>query len=157
MTTAQPAPLLLSTAFGLLMAAAAAVHANPFGLIAAGLAALAVLVGIQFHTAATVSVLLAVAALVLSAPAPLFAALCGLSAAAYLVVRHAAARPGVVTTTWPTVLGIVGFTFAGAVVTALPLQLPWLPVLAPPAIVAIFALVTWPFLHDRHTDTTESS
>ena len=89
-----------------------------------------------------------VSAIVLAEPPAVFAALSGLSAAAYLVVRHAV-EASVVTTTWPTVIGAIGFTALGALATAAPLHLPWLPVLAAPAAVAIFALVTRPFLELR--------
>ncbi|MBV8348301.1 MAG: hypothetical protein JOZ49_12425 [Mycolicibacterium sp.] len=144
----QPAPRAFSTVFGILMAAAAAVHADRAGLIAVALAALAVLVGLRFRAAATAAVLLTVSAIVLAEPPAVFAALSGLSAAAYLVIRHAV-EAGVVTTTWPTVIGAIGFTALGALATTAPLHLPWLPVLAAPAAVAIFALVTRPFLEHR--------
>ena len=144
----QPAPRAFSTVFGILMAAAAAVHADRAGLIAVALAALAVLVGLRFRAVATAAVLLTVSAIVLAEPPAVFAALSGLSAAAYLVVRHAV-EASVVTTTWPTVIGAIGFTALGALATAAPLHLPWLPVLAAPAAVAIFALVTRPFLELR--------
>jgi hypothetical protein len=75
----------------------------------------------------------------------LFAALSGLCAAAYLVLRYAVAA-GVVTTTWPTVMAAIGFTVLGAAATSIPAHLPWLPLVAPPAAVAVFALVTRPFL-----------
>jgi hypothetical protein len=144
----QPAPRAFSTVFGMLMAAAAGEGADRAGLIAVALAALAVLVGLRFRVAATFAVLVTVSVIVLSEPPALFAALAGLSAAAYLVLRHAV-EAGVVTTTGPTVIGAIGFTVLGAIATAAPLHLPWLPVLAPPAAVAIFALVTRPFLEHR--------
>jgi hypothetical protein len=150
----QPAPLAFSTGFGLLMAAAAAVHADAPGSIAAALAVLAVLVGLRYRTAATLSVLLVVAAIVLSNPPPLLAALSGLSAAAYLVIRHAAGS-GVVTTTRPTVIGMVGFTLVGAIATMIPLSAPWLPLAAPLAIVSIFLLVTLPFVRDQRRNPVE--
>jgi hypothetical protein len=144
----QPAPLAFSTVFGILMAAAGAVHADRPGLITVTLSVVAVLVGLRFKTMATVAVLLTVSAIVLSEPPALYAALAGLSATAYLVLRHAV-EAGVVTTTWPTVIGAIGFTGVGVVATSVPLHLPWLPVLAPPAAVAVFALATRPFLGER--------
>src|SRR5271166_3380897 len=143
MAGAQPAPLVFSTVFGILMAAACAVHADRPGLVAAALAVAAVLVGLRFRAAATVAVLLIVAAVALSEPPALFAALSGLSATAYLLLRHAV-EAGVVTTTWPTVMG--------GVATSVPLHVPWLPVLAPPAAVAVFALAMLPFLGERRTE-----
>ena len=144
----QPAPRAFSTGFGILMVAAAAVHADRPGLVVAALAVTAVLVGLRFRAAVTAAVLLTVSAIVLCEPPPLFAAVSGLSAAAYLVLRHAV-EAGVVTTTWPTVVGVIGFTVLGAIATSAPAHLPWLPVLAPPAAVAIFALATRPFLDHR--------
>jgi hypothetical protein len=74
--------------------------------------------------------------------------LAGLSAAAYLVIRHAVGA-GVVTTTRPTVIGMVAFTLVGIAATVTPLSVPWLPLLAPPAVVATFALVMVPFLRSQ--------
>ncbi len=137
----QPAPLAFSTAFGLLMVAAAAINADRAAVVTAAVAVGAVLVGLRYRSAATLSVLLVVAVIVLSDPLGLYAALSGLSAAAYLVLRHAASL-GVVTTTVPTVLGMVGFTLVGVVATAVPATLPWLPLVAPVAAVAIFVVAT---------------
>ena len=99
----------------------------------------AVGVGIVFRPAATVAVLLAAATIVLSDPTPLFTALSGLCAAAYLVCRYAAGS-------WPTVVGAAGFTLAGIVATSFPLQLPWLPLAAPVGVLAIYVLATRPFV-----------
>jgi hypothetical protein len=63
----------------------------------------------------------------------------GLCAAAYLVLRHTA------TVTSPTVLGVVGFTAAGLAAASLPFQLPWVPLLAPLAVLVLYVLVTRPF------------
>ncbi|MDT5068525.1 MAG: hypothetical protein QOK02_4680 [Mycobacterium sp.] len=141
----QPAPLVFSAGFGLLMVAATAVRGDEIALICAGLAALALVVGIRYLSCATLSVLLVVVSMVMSDPPPLVAALAGLSAGAYLVIRHAA-EAGVVTTTRPTVIGMVAFTVVGIVATTTPMSVPWLPLLAPPAVVVIFILVMVPFL-----------
>jgi hypothetical protein len=146
----QPAPRAFSTAFGLLMTAAAAVSADGIAFVAVSLAAIAVLVGLQLRSAATLAVLLTVSAIVLSDPSPVFAALSGLSAAAYLVLRHAVGAPtGVVTATAPTMIAAVALTLVGVVSTALPLQLPWLPLLAPLAVFAMYALAVRPFVGNR--------
>ena len=108
------------------MVAAAAVGADRAAGVAAALAVGALVVGLRYRAAATLSVLLVVAVIVLSDPPALYAALSGLSAAGYLVLRHAASL-GVVTTTRPTVLGMVGFTLVGVVATMVPATLPWLP------------------------------
>jgi hypothetical protein len=151
----QPAPLAFSTAFGLLMVTAAAIHTNRAGVVAIGVAVVALLAGLRYRAAATLSVLSAIAAIVLSVPPPLFAALSGLSAAAYLVIRHAAGA-GVVTTTRPTVIAMVTFTLIGIGATSVPLHLPWLPLVAPPAVVVIFLLAAWPFLRGQRINLLES-
>ncbi|MGH3971290.1 MAG: hypothetical protein ACRDTV_25115 [Mycobacterium sp.] len=141
----------LSVVCGLLMIAAAGIGSQGPARIATILAILALTAGTIFRSAATLAVLLAVAVLVLSNPAPVLAAVSGLSAAAYLVLRHAAAtRAGMGIVSGPTMVGTVGFTFAGLVATAFPLQLSWLPLAAPLAVVAVYVLATRPFLGDRH-------
>lgn len=145
--TGQPAAALFSTAFGALMCVAAAVDGDRPGLTATALAVAAVVVGIRFRVAAIFAVLFAMTAIVLSEPPTLFAALSGLAAAAYLVLRHGAGdAAGVVTTTWPTVFGMVGFTLVGVVATTAPLSAPWLPLVAPPAVVLVFVLAIAPYI-----------
>lgn len=151
---AQPTVHILSTACGLLMVAAAGIgsHGPTFwGISMAALAVLAVLAGTVFRQVATFAVLLTVAAIALSNPAPALVAVSGLSAAAYLMLRHAAVSgTGLVTVSGPTMVGAVAFTLAGLVATAFPLQLPWLPLLAPLAVLAIYVLATRPFLRDEN-------
>jgi hypothetical protein len=138
---------VLSTLFGLLMVAAAAVGSHGAPLIAGAAALIAVGVGIAYRPAATIAVLLSVAVIVVSNPSHVLAALSGLCAAAYLVCRHAVGEPaGVVMGSWPTVVAAAGFSFAGLVATSFPLQLPWLPLAAPLAVLAIYVLATRPFL-----------
>ena len=116
-------------------------------MIAGAAALVAVGAGIAYRPAATIAVLLAVAVIVMSNPSHVLAALSGLCAAAYLVCRHAVGEPaGVVMGSWPTVVGAAGFSFAGLVATSFPLQLPWLPLAAPLAVLAIYVLATRPFL-----------
>jgi hypothetical protein len=151
MRLARSTALALSTGFGVLMvgfAVASPAVASHGPAVAAGAAALiAVAVGVMFRPAATVAVLLSVATVLVSNPSLTFAAWSGLCAAAYLVCRHAVGTPaGAVTLSWPTVVGAVGFTFTGLVATSFPLQLPWLPLAAPLAALAIYVLATRPFL-----------
>jgi fatty acid desaturase len=54
-----------------------------------------------------------------------------------------------VTATQPTIVGALAFTFAALVATVIPLQLPWLPLLAPVTMLAIYVIVTQQFLGDR--------
>lgn len=135
----QPAPVLFSTVFGVLMVVASA-GPGAAVRVAVALALLAVVAGAFYRPATVVAVLATVAALALSDPPLLSAAVCGLSATAYLVIRHAVAQDGasdVVTTTAPTVLGMLGFT-AGAVIAGLmPWRLAWVALLAPVVVVGI--------------------
>jgi hypothetical protein len=146
-TTTQPGARALATVFGLLMVSSAALGSNgaAFGM---GIAALiAAGVGLAYRPAATLAVLLTVCTVALSGPTAMLAAMSGLCAAAYLVCRYAIGTPvGTVLGSAPTAIAAVGFTFAGLVATAFPLQLPWLPLAAPLAVVAIYVLATRPFL-----------
>jgi hypothetical protein len=77
----------------------------------------------------------------------LFVALSGLCGAAYLVCRHAVSTSTLaVLGSWPTTVAAVGFTFAGLAATAFPLQLPWLPLVAPLGALVIYLLAIRPFL-----------
>jgi hypothetical protein len=140
--TSVALPRVVAPAFGLLMVAVAAVHAHGPALVAAAAAVTAVVAGIHFRSAATVAVVITASVIALSNPPVIFATLCGLSATAYLVLRHASA----VTATRPTILGAVGFTLVGLVATAIPLHLAWLPLLAPVAALAIFVIAIRPFV-----------
>lgn len=132
------APALLSPAFGALMIAAAARPASHWGLVALALAACAVVAGVFVRGVAAAAVLLTVVAIGFDAPSPLFAAVSGLSAAAYLATRHAGQA---VTLTAPTVAGMLGFAVAGVLFTTIPLRLSWAPLLAPVIIAAILIAV----------------
>ena len=138
---------IISTAFGLLMVAATAVGSHGPAFVASTLPVVAVLVGMVLRPAATLAVLLTVVVVALTEPSPVIVALSGLAAAAYLLLRHA---PGPVaaamTLTPPTMIAAVGFTFVGLVAVSFPLQLPWLPVLAPLAVFVIYVLATRPFV-----------
>jgi hypothetical protein len=137
----------LSTAFGLLMVGLAAVgaHGPALGL---GIATLvAVGVAMTYRPAATLAVLGAVVTIVANDPPYAFVALSGLCAVAYLVCRHAAAMSSaVVMASWPTVVGALGFTVVGVVAVSFPLYLPWAPLAAPLAALAIYLLAARPFL-----------
>jgi len=136
---ASPVTRAVSTAFGWVMVASAAVQADGPGLVAAVVAAAAVLAGSVFRPAATIAVLATVAVIVLADAAPVLTATSGLCAAGYLVLRHTAA------VTSPTMLGAVGFTAVGLAAASLPIQLPWVPLLAPLAVLVLYVLVTRPF------------
>lgn len=138
----QPLSLSVSSAFGLMMVAAAAVQAEGTALIAAIVAVVAVLIGNAVRPAGTLAVLVTIAVIVLGHAAPVLAALSGLSAVAYLVLRHT----GTVAT--PTVVGATAFSAAGLAATSIPVQLPWAPLAAPIAVLVLYVLITRPFWRD---------
>ncbi|HZC89516.1 MAG TPA: hypothetical protein VE400_02390 [Mycobacterium sp.] len=149
---AQLAAHVLSTACGLLMVAAVGTGSHGPTLVAAMSAAIAVTAAILFRPVATLAVLLTVAVIVLSGPPATLAAVSGLSAAIYLVLRHAAGTGiGLDSVSAATLVSALGFTLVGLVATAFPLRLPWLPLLAPLAVFAIYLLATRPFLRDEDT------
>jgi hypothetical protein len=143
--TAAAQARFLSTAFGLVMVAAAVVQAHGIALVTAGVAAAAVLAGTVFRPAAPLAVLSTAAVIVIADAPPMLTALSGLSAAGYLVLRHTAAA------TAPTVVGAVGFTAVGLGAASLPMELPWVPVLAPLAVVVAYVLVTRPYWSEQGT------
>jgi hypothetical protein len=142
---AQWALRTASVLVGILMAAESGLAAHGAAVVAAVLAVAVVVASTFVRPAATLAVLLVIAAMVLSDPPPWLAASCGLTAVAYLALRHAVGASRVMTITEPTVLGAVGFTFVGLAATAFPLQIPWLPLLAPLTIFGIYTLATRPF------------
>jgi hypothetical protein len=147
--TARPGTLILSTACGVLMVAPVGIGSHGPTLVAATSAVAAMVAGMLSRPFATLAVLLTVVAIVLSDPTTTLAAVSGLSAAVYLVLRHAAGSgSGLDGVSAATMVGAVGFTFVGLAATSFPLRLPWLPLLAPLAVFAIYLLATRPFLRD---------
>jgi hypothetical protein len=89
---------------------------------------------------------LAAAAIVVSDAPPMPAALAGLSAACYLVLRYTEGGSGrVVGASATAMLAALGFTFIGVLAASFPFELPWLPLLAPLAVFGIYVLATRPF------------
>lgn len=129
-----------SPVLGLLMVGAIDAHGP--ALMVELLAVAGVAAATVFRPAATLAVLLVVVAIVISGPPGPAAALSGLCAAAYLVLRHDAVS-------WPTVIAALGFSCAGVVAASFPLRLPWWPLLAPLLVFASYLLVTRPFFSGR--------
>jgi len=143
----QLAANILSAACGFLMVGALGIGSHGLVLVAAVSALVAVLAGTLLRPVATLAVLLTVVVIALSDPAATVAAVSGLSAAIYLVLRHAAGSDaGLDSVSGATLVGAVGFAFAGVVATAFPLHVPWLPLLAPLAAFVVYLLATRPFL-----------
>lgn len=141
----------VAAVFATLMVLSAAWPAGQAGFAAVAPATAAVLAGVFFRPAAPVAVLLTVAAVALLDVPPLFAAGSGLSAAAYLVTRHAADRGGVAITV-PAAIGLVGFTVVGLIATVVPLQITWAPLLGPAIVVAILVAVGAPMLRQVRSE-----
>jgi hypothetical protein len=140
---------LLSTACGLLMVAAVGVGTHGPARVVAVSALVAVAAAIPLRPMATLAVLLTVLVIAMTGPSAVVAAVAGLSAAVYLMLRHAASGAGLDSVSVATLVSALGFTLAGLVATAFPLQLPWLPLLAPLAVFAIYLLATRPFLRNE--------
>lgn len=141
---------LLSTACGLLMVAAVGIGTHGPARVIALAAVLVVAAAVVLRPLATLAVLLTVLVIAMTSPTGVVAAVAGLSAAVYLMLRHAAASGvGLDSVSGASLVAALGFTFAGLVATAFPLQLPWLPLLAPLAVFAIYLLATRPFLGDE--------
>lgn len=144
---ARNLPPVLSGVCGLAMAAAAGTGARGPAAAAALLAAGAVLVGLWSPAAATGAVLLAVAAIGFADPPTVSAAVAGLAAVGYLLLRQAA--DGTATLTAPTLIGAAGFSMVGLVAAGFPLQLPWLPLVSAPAVLGGYLVALRPFLAGR--------
>jgi hypothetical protein len=146
---------LAAQAFGILMVVTAVRPSGPIGLAALGLSALALLAGLFVRQAAPAAVVVSIAAMGLADPTPVFAAVSGLSAAAYLLLRYAESDGGpgsdAVTLTVPTAVGLVGFTLAALAASAIGTQLAWVPLLAPLIAMAILILVALPLWADERT------
>ena len=140
---------LLSTACGLLMVASVGIGTQGPARVIAWAALVVVALAVLLRPLATLAVLLTVLVIAATGPTAVVAAVAGLSAAVYLILRHAAASGvGLDSVSAASVVSALGFTLAGLVATAFPLQLPWLPLLAPLAVFAIYLLATRPFLGD---------
>jgi len=131
----------LSLAFGLLMVAAATLAGGGPALVLAAVAVAALVAGVVIRLAATLAVVAVAGALALSEPPPVVAAIAGLSATAYLVVRHADGTDAASALTVPTVLAALGLSAVTVLGAAVPFALPWVPLVAPLAVVAAYVIV----------------
>jgi hypothetical protein len=138
----------LSLVFGVVMVAATEPQTHRLALWTAGLAIAAVLFGVRYRCAATLAVLLTALTLAASVPPPMLVALSGLCATAYLVLRHISVLNSA-TPTSSTVLAALSFGLVGAAVAVVPLDVAWLPLLAPFGLLGAFAIATQPYLRHR--------
>ncbi|MFS0898301.1 hypothetical protein AB3M98_12925 [Mycolicibacterium litorale] len=122
------------------MVAAVAYRADGPALVAAVAALAAVGVSVWWRPAATVAVLFTLGAAALDATAPMATVLAGLAAAAYLVLRHGDGRASP-----PTMIAAVAFALTAVAVLLVPVDVPWLPLAAPLALLAGYLLALRPF------------
>jgi hypothetical protein len=85
-------------------------------------------------------------ALAISEPEPVVAAIAGLAATIYLVLRHARGGDAAMVLTTPTVVGALGFSAVAVLGATMALALPWVPLVAPLAVVAIYVTVVAPLV-----------
>lgn len=123
---------------GLMMVAATVPDAPMIAWIASGISAVLVLASAFSRTAATGAIVVAIVALALSNPPLLLAAIAGLSAILFLLLSFG--RAGLVSLT-----GALLFTGVAMLVSLAPVELPWVPVVAPVVVVALFAVAVWPY------------
>lgn len=133
----------LSAAFGAVMVLTAALDSPPVTLAILAAAAAAVAAGLFHRRAAVVAVLLTIVALAFGTPTSLYAAVSGLAAATYLLTRYG---DGATTLTGPAVAGLIGFTLAGLVATAITATVTWVPLLAPLVMAVVLVVVAIPLL-----------
>lgn len=131
---------LLPSVFGVLMVAAVGYRADGPALVTAVAALAAVTASVWWRPAAAAAVVLTVSAVVLAPSAPMSTALAGLAAAAYLVLRHNDGRA-----TPSTMVAAVAFALTATAVVALPVDIPWLPLAAPVALLVGYVLTLRPF------------
>jgi hypothetical protein len=74
------------------------------------------------------------------------AAIAGLAATIYLVLRHARGGDAAMALTAPTVLGALGLSAVAVLGATIALALPWVPLVAPLAVVAIYVTVVAPLI-----------
>jgi hypothetical protein len=133
-----------ATVFGLLMVAATGAWPPHPAFAGAVLAAAVVIMGIVVRPVATAAVAMSAGLVALAAPAPLFAALSGMFAVAYLLSRHSPS--GLPALTSAPVQCALGLCAVALVATSVPLALPWVGLLAPVAVLALYVIAVRPFV-----------
>ncbi|MFE3100673.1 hypothetical protein ACFYUD_22485 [Nocardia tengchongensis] len=136
----------LAVLSGVLLAGAVAVVLPWAALPVAVLAA----AGWRWRVAAVLAALAAMAAVAWIGTGALVAGGIGLVATTYLLNTATVSAPaGVVPTTIPSVTGALVFTVAAGAATALPAGLTWVPILAPFAVIVLYAMLVRGLSDDR--------
>ncbi|MCU1639793.1 MAG: hypothetical protein JWN03_68 [Nocardia sp.] len=106
--------------------------------------------GWRWRVSAVGAVLVALAVLTLTDTGALVAGAIGLVATTYLLNTATVAAPvGVVPTTIPSVAGALVFTVAAGAATLLPAGLSWIPIVAPIAVILLYALIIRGLVDER--------
>ena len=134
----------LSPAFALLMIAAGALGAVGVDFAVVGVAVVAVAAGVRWAGAATLAVGCVVVLLVRTDPPPTVAAIAGIAATAYLVTRFVERPDDVVSR--PTVAAAMGLSALALLAAIVPVEVVWLPLAVPVAVLAAYVVVVRPFL-----------
>ncbi|MFE3754959.1 hypothetical protein ACFXO9_11680 [Nocardia tengchongensis] len=136
----------LAVLSGVLLAGAVAVVLPWAALPVAVLAA----AGWRWRVAAVLAALSAMAAVAWIGTGALVAGGIGLVATTYLLNTATVSAPaGVVPTTIPSVTGALVFTVAAGAATVLPAGLTWVPILAPFAVIVLYAMLVRGLSDDR--------
>ncbi|MEV0461968.1 hypothetical protein [Nocardia tengchongensis] len=136
----------LAVLSGVLLAGAVAVVLPWAALPVAVLAA----AGWRWRVAAVLAALAAMAAVAWIGTGALVAGGIGLVATTYLLNTATVSAPaGVVPTTIPSVTGALVFTVAAGAATVLPAGLTWVPILAPFAVIVLYAMLVRGLSDDR--------
>ncbi|GAB3210639.1 hypothetical protein [Nocardia tengchongensis] len=136
----------LAVLSGVLLAGAVAVVLPWAALPVAVLAA----AGWRWRVAAVLAALAAMSAVAWIGTGALVAGGIGLVATTYLLNTATVSAPaGVVPTTIPSVTGALVFTVAAGAATVLPAGLTWVPILAPFAVIVLYAMLVRGLSDDR--------
>jgi hypothetical protein len=129
---------------GLMMVAATVPDAPVLGWAASAISAVLVLGSVWSRQAATGAVVLVIVALAVGNPPLLLTAVSGLSAVLFLLLSFGGAA-------LVSLTGALLFTGVAMLVSITPIELPWVPVVAPVVVVALFAVAIWPYASVRTT------
>ncbi|SEM42967.1 hypothetical protein [Rhodococcus maanshanensis] len=133
------------------MSAAVVPHAQAQALIAAVLSAAGVFAARWSRVAVVCAVQGALLALALGEPTPVQAGVAGVGATVFVLAAHSAHMPGIVVTEAGLVLAVAAATAVAAVsVFLLPFEIAWLPLVAPIACLAVYAVVLAPYTRSRN-------
>jgi hypothetical protein len=136
---------VLPFALGILMVVTTDAHQHWLTMGTAALAVAAVLLGVRWQRASILAVVLAALTIALSVTPPILAVSSGLCATGYLLTCHLRG-PNTVQPNRITALTAIGIGLVTAATVVYPLDLSWLPLIAPIALFAAFVIAISPYL-----------